>query len=250
MKWRSLDEPTRGEASRSLREIYAERKELIAKYVPPEVQSIHRGVVSELKRSGMAERALLAGSEVPEFGLLDGNGKLVCAADLFERGPLVVCFIRGRWCPFCVGQMEAMNAAHPEIERLGASLVAISPQTVHQSFLMADQHQLRFPVLSDQENRVARQFGLVYRVPADQQEIYRRAFINLSSVNGDSSWELPIPAIYIIGSGHANAGPVRLGSGQVRPSKHHPVRYAWVNPDYTDRPEPTEVIHSLQQLSS
>src|SRR5215469_3236795 len=218
MKWRSLDEQTRGQASWSLREIYAERKELIAKYVPPEVQSVHLGVVSELKRSGMTERALLAGSEVPEFQLLDGTGTRFYSADLLERGPLVVCFIRGRWCPFCVGQIEAMNAAHPQIEKLGASLVAISPQTVHQSFLMADQHQLRFPMLSDQENTVARRFGLVYRAPADQQEIYRRAFVNLPSINGDSSWELPILATYIIGPDHASEDPVRLGSGQVRPS--------------------------------
>src|SRR5262249_15406032 len=175
MKWRSLDEQTRGQASLSLREIYAERKELIAKYVPPEVQSVHLGVVSELKRSGIAKRALPAGSEVPEFELSDSTGKLVSSADLLEPGPLVMCFLRGRWCPFCVGQMEAWNAAHPQIESLGASLVVISPQTVHQSFLMADQHQLRFRALSDRENRVAREFGLVYRVPADQQEIYRRA---------------------------------------------------------------------------
>jgi len=248
MKWRSLDEETAGQATRSLREIYAERKELIAKYVPPGVLSVHRGVVSELTRSGIAERALLVGSEIPGFELMDGTGKLVRSADLLERGPLVVCFLRGRWCPFCVGQMEAMNAAHPHIERLGASLVAISPQTVHQSFLMADQHKLRFPVLSDRENKLARQFGLVYRVPAEQQEIYARAFINLSSVNGENSWELPIPATYIIGSGLANEGPVRPGSGQVRPSKHYPVRYAWVNPDYTDRPEPTDVIDRLRQL--
>ena len=250
MKWRSLDEQTRGQATWSLREIYAERKELIAKYVPPEVQSVHAGVVAELKRSGIAERVLLAGSEVPEFELGDGTGKLVYSADLVERGPLVVCFIRGRWCPFCVGQMEAMNAAYSQIEPLGASFVAISPQTVHQSFLMADQHQLRFPVFSDRENRVARQFGLVYRVPADQQEIYRRAFVNLPSINGDSSWELPIPATYIIGSGQVSEGPVRLRSGQVRPSKHHPVLYAWANPDYTNRPEPTEVIDRLRQLLS
>lgn len=244
MKWRSLEEPTRGQAARSLREICAERKELIAKYVPPEVQSVHAGVVAELERSGMAERALLVGGEVPEFELADGTGKLVSSADLLERGPLVVCFIRGRWCPFCVGQMEAMNAFDLQIESMGASLVAISPQTTHQSFLMADQHQLRFPVLSDRENRVAREFGLIYQVPAEEQEIYRRAFVNLPSINGDSSWELPIPATYIIGSGHASEAPV-----QARPS-NHPVRYAWVNPDYSDRPEPSEIIYSLRQLLS
>ena len=250
MKWRSLDEPTPGQATRSLREIYAERKELIAKYVPPEVQSVHKDVVSELKGSGIAERARLAGREVPEFELSDGAGKLVSSADLLECGPLVVCFIRGRWCPFCVGQMEAMNGAHPKIESLGASLVAISPQTVHQSFLMADQHKLRFPVLSDRENKLARQFGLVYRVPAEQQEIYRRAFINLPSINGENSWELPIPATYIIGSGHAGEDPVRLRADEVRPSRQHQVLYAWANPDYSDRPEPTEVVQSLAQLLS
>src|SRR5215469_4548868 len=250
MKWRSLDEQTRGQASWSLREIYAERKELIAKYVPPEVQSVHLGVVSELKRSGMTERALLAGSEVPEFQLLDGTGTRFYSADLLERGPLVVCFIRGRWCPFCVGQIEALNAAHPQIEKLGASLVVISPQSVHQSFLMADQHQLRFLVLSDRENRVARQFGLVYQVPADQQEIYRRAFINLPSINGENSWELPIPATYIIGSRQTAEGPARLRSDQVRPQQSHPVLYASVNADYTERPEPAELIDSLARLLS
>ena len=242
MKWRSLDEQISGQATRSLREIYAERKELIAKYVPPEVLSVHRSVVSELTRSRIAERALLADSEVPEFGLPDGAGKLVRSADLLERGPLVLCFLRGRWCPFCVGQMEAMNAAYPEIEKMSASLVAISPQTVHQSFLMADQHKLRFPVLSDRENKLARQFGLVYRVPAEQQEIYARAFINLPSINGETSWELPIPATYILGSRQAGESP------EACPPQNHPVLYASVNPDYTDRPEPTEVLDSLRQL--
>lgn len=246
MKWRSLDEQTSGQTTRSLRQIYAERKALIAKYVLPEVQSVHAGVVSELKRSGIAERALVAGSQVPEFELSDCAGKPVCSADLLERGPLVVCFIRGRWCPFCVGQIEALNATHPQIERLGASLVVVSPQTVHQSFLMVDQHHLLFPVLSDRENSVARQFGLVYRVPADQQEVYRRAFITLPSINGENSWELPIPATYILGSRQAGESPVRLSG----PPQHHLVLYASVNPDYTDRPEPTEVLDSLRQLLS
>src|SRR5262249_44802015 len=107
---------------------------------------------------------------------------------------------------------------------------------------------LRFPVLSDRESRVARQFGLVYRVPADQQEIYRRAFINLPAINGENSWELPIPATYIIGSGQGGESPARPRSGQLRYPQLHSVLSAWVNPDYTDRPEPMEVIDRLAQL--
>ena len=240
MKWRSLEE-SNAQDMRTLRDIYVERKELIAKYVPAEVQAVHARVVSELKQSGMAERALTTGAEVPEFELPDHNGKLVRSAELTERGPLVICFIRGRWCPFCVGQLEAMNAVSAEVEKSGASLVAISPQTVHQSSLMADQHKLRFPLLSDSGNAVARKFGLVYQVPDYQREIYSRVFVNLPFVNGDASWELPIPATYILG---------RSASATNGTAKHHTVLYASVNPDYTDRPEPTEIIQTLSQLLS
>ena len=103
MKWRSLEESAaRGEA-RSLCEIYAERKTLIAKYVPADVQAIHARVVEELKQSGAADRALQVGSKVQPFELLNQDGIALNSADLLRQGPLVICFIRGRWCPFCVG---------------------------------------------------------------------------------------------------------------------------------------------------
>jgi peroxiredoxin len=229
MKWRSLDETTAQTEDRSLREIYAERKELIAKYVPAEVQAIHARVVEELKQSGAAGRALQVGSIVEPFELSGHEGKALSSSDLLQRGRLVICFIRGRWCPFCVGQMEAMNAIVPELQELRALLLAISPQTVHQSYLMADQHKLRFPLLSDAANKVARQFGLVYRVPDYQQEIYKRVFVNLPFVNGDNSWELPIPATYIL-------------------DRDHTVLHASANPDYTFRPEPSDILQLLSQV--
>jgi peroxiredoxin len=226
MKWRSLEESVPETDQRSLREIFAERKELIAKYVPAEIQAIHARAVAEIKQSGIAERALQPGSKAPSFELTDHNGKLVRSADLLANGPLVICFFRGRWCPFCVGQMEAMNAIYPQIKEAGASLVAISPQTVHQTDLMADQHKLRFPLLSDAESKVAHEFGLAYHVPEYQQEIYRRVFVNLPFVNGDEGWELPMPATYIL-------------------DRDGTVLYGSANPDYTDRPEPTEILSFL-----
>ncbi len=219
MKWRSLEESTPGTDTRSLRDIFAERKELIARYVPPETQAVHARVIAELKEKHLAESVLAVGSKAPSFELKDHNGKLVSSADLLSQGRLVICFFRGRWCPFCVGQLEAMNLILPQIEQAGASLVAISPQTVQQSFFMADQHKLRFPLLSDAGNQVARQFGLVYRVPDEQQAIYRRAFVNLPFANGDDSWELPIPATFIL-------------------DRDGTVLYASANEDYTERPEP------------
>jgi peroxiredoxin len=197
MKWRSLDEAAPVEDTRSLRQQFAERKELIAKYVPPEIQAIHARAIAELREQGIASRALSEGAKAPEFVLNDHNGKPVSSAELLHNGRLVICFFRGRWCPFCVGQLEAMNRILPQIQRAQASLIAISPQTVQQSFFMADQHKLSFPLLSDPGNHAARQFGLVYRVPDFQQSVYRRVFINLPFANGDETWELPVPATYL-----------------------------------------------------
>jgi peroxiredoxin len=230
MKWRSLEESAPSTDTRPLRELFAERKELIAKYVPPETQAIHARAIAELRASGIAEHALAVGAKATAFELSDHNGKPVSSTELMAKGILVICFIRGRWDPFCCGQMEAMNLVLPRIVEAGASLLAISPQTVKQSFFMADQHKLRFPLLSDTSNQVARQFGLVYCVPDYQQAIYRRAFINLPFANGDESWELPIPATYVL-------------------DRDGTVLYASADPDYTTRPEPEEILSVIKQLS-
>jgi peroxiredoxin len=213
-----------------LREIYAERKELIAKYVPAETQAIHAQAVAELKQRNLAANILPIGAKVPSFELQDYNGKVIRSSDLLADRRLVLWFIRGRWCPFCVGQMEAMNLIVPQLEQAGAILAAISPQTLKQSFFMHDQHKLRFPLLSDTGNKVARQFGLTYRVPAAQEATYRRAFVNLPFTNGDDSWELPIPATFIV-------------------DRNGTILYASANEDYTERPEPTDILNSLRMSS-
>jgi peroxiredoxin len=230
MKWRSLQESGSSSDARSLREIFAERKELIARYVPADVQAVHARAVAEIRARGLAASALSnfrAGAKAPSFELSDHNGKLVSSASLLAKGRLVLCFIRGRWCPFCVGQMEAMSLIASAIEAAGASLVAISPQTEKQAFFMRDQHKLGFPLLVDTNNRLARQFGLVYRTSEEQQGLYRSTFVNLPFVNGDSSWELPIPATFVI-------------------DRDETLLFASANEDYADRPEPLEILSVVE----
>ena len=198
MKWRWHEKSDLILDRRPLREIFAERKDLAAKYVPPETQAVHAQAVAELKQRRLAANILPVGAQAPHFELQNQDGELVSSSDLLAKGRLVLCFIRGRWCPFCVAQMEAMNSILPQIEKAGAALAAISPQTVKQSYFMRDQHKLRFPLLSDSGNKVARQFALTYRVSEEQQALYQRTFVNLPLVNGDQSWELPIPATYIV----------------------------------------------------
>ena len=227
MKWRSLEESSPALDTRPLSQIFAERKELIAKYVPPETQAIHARAVAQLKEKHFTANILPVGAKAPTFDLPDHDGRIARSSDLVAKGKLVLCFIRGRWCPFCVGQMEAMNLVLPQIGQAGATLVAVSPQTVKQAFFMHDQHKLRFPLLSDADNQVARKFGLTYRVPDAQEAVYRKAFVNLPFRNGDDSWELPIPATYIV-------------------DREGTIRYASANEDYSERPEPDDLVRALR----
>jgi len=230
MKWRSSQESGSYSDLRPLREIFAERKEAIAKYVPSDVQAIHQRAIDALKADSFATMALAGVTTIPSFELPDHNGKRVSSSDLLRKGRLVLCFIRGRWCPFCVGQLEAMNYIAAQIANAGAQTIAISPQTEKQTFFMHDQHRLGFPILVDAGNELARQFGLVYKVPEEQQKLYRSTFINLPFINGDDSWELPIPATYIVD---------RDGS----------VLFASSNEDYTERPEPLDILSFLEHCA-
>jgi peroxiredoxin len=226
MKWRSLQESGSYSDVRPLREIFAERKELIAKYVPADVQAVHARAVEALKAQAIVARALRTfgvGAKAPSFELPDLNGKLISSASLLAKGRLVLSFIRGRWCPFCVGQMEAMNYVAAEIVAAGASLIAVSPQTEKQSYFMHNQHKLVFPLLVDAHNHFARRFGLVYRVSDEQQALYRSTFVNLPFTNGEPSWELPIPATFVV-------------------DRDGTILFASANEDYVDRPEPLEIL--------
>lgn len=234
MKWRALQESGAYSDMRPLREIFAERKEAIAKYVPADVQAVHARAVDGLKSQGFAAKTLSAfgiGKKSPSFELPDHNGKPVSSASLLAKGRLVLSFIRGRWCPFCVGQMEAMNYVAAQIEASGATMVAVSPQTEKQSYFMRDQHKLAFPLLVDSGNQLARQFGLVYRVADEQQGLYRSTFVNLPHVNGDSSWELPIPATFVIDR---------------MTDRDSAILFASANEDYTERPEPLEILSVVE----
>jgi peroxiredoxin len=230
MKWRSLEESAPNTDSRPLREIFAERKALIDQYVPADIRAIHARVVAELKEKSAASAVLSVGSKAPRFELKDHDGKLVSSSELLGQGRLVISFIRGRWCPFCVGQLEAMNLVYDEIMQARASVVAISPQTVQQSFFMHDQHKPRFSLLSDAGNEVARQFGVVYRVPEYQQVVYKRVYVNLPFANGDDSWELPLPATFVL-------------------DRDGTIAYASASEDYTDRPEPAEILQAVTSFS-
>ena len=191
--------------------------------VPAERLAVVDRSVKETLHSGIADRALKVGDTAPTFELPDGDGMLWRSEDLLRNGPLAIVFYRGRWCAYCNTQLAALQEIHSQVAALGASLVAISPQTQKHSYLTRDMHKLGFPVLSDAGNGVAKQFGLVYRVPADLQKMYESIMTKLPGYNGDQSWELPLAATYI-----------------VQPSGE--IGYARVDTDWRERPEPGKIL--------
>jgi len=193
------------------------------------IETMHRAT-AELIASAAAGRALKAGDKAPAFRLDDPDGKPVSSLDLLARGPLVVSFYRGVWCPYCNMELQALQAALPAFEALGASLVAISPQSAVNSRKSMRQNALDFPILSDGYNEVAAAFGLRFSLPDYLVELYKSLKNDLPAFNGDASWTLPMPARYVI-------APDRT------------ILYAEVNPDYTRRPEPEDMLPVLRRAA-
>lgn len=200
----------------------------MAKAAPPEVLALLTSELTKLSEAGLVERALKVGQTAPDFTLLEARGLEVHLAALLAKGPAVVTFYRGGWCPFCNLQLRAYQSVLPEIHRLGAELVAISPQTPDFALSDADQKGLTFPVLSDPRNTVARAYGLVFTL-SDALRRLQEGFGNpLPRFNGDTSWELPLPGTFILDPG----GRVRL---------------AHVEVNYMQRLEPGAILDGLRR---
>lgn len=196
--------------------------------VQPERLAAGERAIAELLASGIEDGLLQPGAAAPSFALPDANGKLVRSEDLLALGPLVVSFFRGRWCPYCVTELESWRDHYPELRQQGALLVALSPQTQRQSEFTISQHGLPFPLLRDEGAAVAAAFGAAYTVPAYMQQHYRSILVNIPFINGEPSWQLPIPATFLIDQ----AGIVRWRQGSA---------------DFRVRPDPAEVLAAISR---
>jgi peroxiredoxin len=194
------------------------------------LETMHRAT-TELIESGLAQRAKKAGDAAPEFILKDSDGKQASSRELLAKGPLVISFYRGVWCPYCNLELQALQAALPDIAERGASLVAISPQTAPNSRKSQRDNKLAFPILSDIRSEVADAFGIRFALPDYLVELYKSFKNDLPVFNDDPSWVLPMPARYVIGIDGI-------------------IAYSEVNPDYTQRPDPSELLPVLDRLKA
>jgi peroxiredoxin len=198
---------------------------------PPKVMLVRQRAVEELAASGLAEQAMHAGEQAPAFQLRDGCGRAFSSREALRRGPIVLVFYRGRWCPYCNIDLRAIEAASHDIRSLGASLVIISQQTPDNSLETQRRNGLSFASLVDARGKVAHAFGLRWKVSDELRAVEEGCGLDLAAFNGDPSWTLTMPARYVVAPGGM-------------------IEYADISVDYTRRGDPSELIPVLAHLAT
>lgn len=204
------------------------RSEFTAR-VPADIREAMTRADMNLAASGITHRAVKAGDQAPDFRLPDARGGHVQLRNLLARGPVVVSFYRGGWCPYCNLELRALENTLPAIRQLGAELVAISPQTPDESLSTTEKNDLSFPVLSDFGSATARRYGIAFALADELQPIYTRSGHAMPDKNGDDSWLLPIPATYVV-------------------DMNSTIVLAFIDVDYRNRLEPAEIVAALESL--
>lgn len=210
----------------SLSKLLAERKALSAQRIPTEKLAIMEGSTNDLKEQSLGAKAKGKGDILPSFNLLDVNGKHTSLED-FQNDFLVISFYRGGWCPYCNLELRALQTMLPELQEFNAELIAISPETPDNSLSTSEKNELSFSVLSDINNEYAKSLGLVFQLSEDLIGVYHSFNIHVDKHNGNTDYELPMPATYVI-------------------NRNREIIYSFVPEDYTERLEPRIILDVLR----
>jgi len=216
----------------SLKEKLAEQRAASAKRIPPDRRAVLQSHIEQLRNGSIARTILRVGDRAPAVVLINAKGMAVDLATLLKKGPVIVTFYRGGWCPYCNLELKAYQELLPEIAAAGASLVAISPEQPDQSLSTAEKNALTFEVLSDVGQRAGRAFGLVYEFTDELKSAYQGLHLDIAARNGTpGEWALPVTATYVIDRGGT-------------------IIYAHTDPDYRDRADPREVLNVLTKKAA
>ena len=153
----------------------------------------------DLRAGESGRKSPTVGEAAPGFTLPDQHGRAVNLADRLAMGPLVLLFFRGGWCPFCTLTLRAYQAALPAIQAAGGDLLAITPVPPSRCSIVAERDLLAFPVLSDQDNAVADEYGVAYELAPALRSLYARLGHDLPAINRTGTWRVPLPATFIVG---------------------------------------------------
>jgi len=197
--------------------------------VPAEMMERVGAFIGRMAEDGVAKNACKVGDMAPSFSLHNASGQRVALADLLASGPVVAVFFRGEWCPFCDLTLKAYQRALPDLEALGATLVAVSPQSAQNTLSTVENRALGYDVLSDSSDAVARSFGLSFSMTDAERQLHKDFGLDLPEINDARDWDLPVPATYVIDR-----------SGR--------IAWAQVESNYTTRAEPADVLDAVRAL--
>jgi len=206
------------------------RSELLATFSTADWESYNH-LVAWIRSTGVASQALKVGDTAPDFVLPDANGRLYSSEQLRRDGPLVLSFFRDGWCPFCTAELCALQAAKDEFESLGATLVVLTPETKQFPRQLKQSLSLNMKVLSNVDYGVAVSYSVLFRVPDETKAHYSALGFDFGARHGSPIWMLPIPATYVIDT-----------KGR--------IRSAFVEPNFTIREEPAQILASLRRAAS
>ncbi len=201
-------------------------REQASKTLPADKWKVMIASTDRLVEDHLSGQALKVGDKMVDFELPNVKNEKVSLAEHLAKGPVVLSFYRGGWCPYCNVELKALQDILPQLKDKGATLIAVSPETPDNSLSTSEKNELAFPVLSDIDNVVAKKIGLVFQMPEELREIYHSFGLDVSKHNGNQEYELPMPATYVIDS-----------EGK--------ITYAFVQEDYTQRADPEEVLKAL-----
>ncbi|WP_027394209.1 peroxiredoxin-like family protein [Aquimarina latercula] len=211
----------------SLTEQLKARAAQSANKYPETIHKIMNNGISELRNSQLVNRSLKTGDKIPEIKLPNAADKNISIQELLVTKKVVLTFYRGGWCPYCNLELQALQAHQDQFEELGATLVAISPETPDNSLNTSEKNNLSFEVLSDIDNKIANEFNLIFTLPKDLIEVYKGFGIDLIKSNGNEDHQLPIAATYVI-------------------DQDGTITYDFIKEDYKERADPEEIIKHLK----
>lgn len=216
----------------SLKEQLAEYRAGWYQRVPADRRAIMQRHIDQLRNGAVARTMLKVGERAPAIVLGNAKGAAVDVGTLLKKGPVIVTFYRGGWCPYCNLELKAFQGILPEISAAGASLVAISPEKPDDTLSTAQKNALTFEVLSDVGQKVGRAFGLVYEFTEELKTAYRGFGRDIPATNGTpGEWALPVSATYVI-------------------DRDGTIIYAYTDVDYRDRADPRDVLEVLTRRAA
>lgn len=214
----------------SLASELSEQKQNSLSKAPEDVVSIMKKNQDKLTESGIEEKAPKTGEKLTDFTLPNQTGRLVSLEELRKKGPVVITFYRGGWCPYCNLELRAYQGVLEEIKAAGASLVAITPELPDASLTTSQKHSLGFDVLTDENSKYAAAINIMFTLPEELQELYGKFGHKLSEYNGSEQYNLPLAATFAV-------------------DRDGTIVYAFASADYTLRAEPSEIVEVLNTLT-